>query len=77
MWEVVGYEKATKNDGSISYTVYATKPFKAADGCEGKKARRVWYRAQDISYVPVVGDVVIIETEMHGKFESVVDIWVA
>ena len=76
MWEVVGFEKIIKGDGSVSYDLYVTKDFKPGDNVCGKKARRVWYRADEVPYVPVVGDLVVIETETRGKFEIVTDIWV-
>lgn len=76
MWEVIGYERIEKTDGSTSYDLYVTKDFKPGDRVSGKKARRVWYRADEVSYVPCVGDVVVIETETRGRYEIVTDIWV-
>ena len=75
MWEVIGFEKEVKGDGSVSYTVYVTKDFNQADHRQGKKARRAWYRAAEVGYVPVIGDLVIIETETRGKYEIVIDIY--
>ena len=77
MWEVIGFESQRDDEGNVTaYTMYATKSFKGEKGA-GKKARRVWYRTEEIDYKPVVGDVVVIETETRGKYEVVTDIWVA
>lgn len=76
MWEVIGFERMVKSDGSVSYDLYAMKAFKPGENVSGKKARRFWYRADEVDYLPVVGQEVIIETEMRGKYEIVTDIWV-
>lgn len=74
MWEVVGYECQVNDEGDvISVTLYAVKPYKPDQGT-GKKARRVWYRAAEIGYMPVLGDQIMIETETRGKYEIVTDI---
>ena len=74
MWEVIGYETQENDAGEVvSITLYAVKPYKADQG-EGKKARRVWYRAAEIGYRPMLGDSIMIETEIRGKYEIVTDI---
>lgn len=74
MWEVIGYELQENDAGEvISVTMFAIKPYKEGQGT-GKRARRVWYRANEIPYVPQVGDRVMIETETRGKYEIVTDI---
>ena len=75
MWEIIGYETKLNDEGKIeSVNLYCTKAFRDGQG-EGKRCRRVWYRASDILYRPAVGDQVFIETEVRGKFEFVVDIF--
>lgn len=75
MWEVIGYE-VQRNAENIAtgITMFAIKPYKEGAG-EGSKARRVWYRPQEISYKPVLGDKVCIDTETRGKYEIVTDIY--
>lgn len=74
MWEVVGYEYQANDAGEVtSYTLFAVKDYKPGQGT-GKKARRVWYRAAEIGYTPVLGDQIMIETETRGKYEIVTDI---
>lgn len=75
MWEVVGFEKNVKAVGSVSFDLYVTKDFKPGENVSGKKARRFWYRVNEVNYEPVVGDLVVIETETRGKYEIVTDIW--
>ena len=74
MWEVIGYELQENDAGEvISVTTFAVKAYKEGQGT-GKRARRVWYRANEISYLPMVGDRVMIETETRGKYEIVTDV---
>lgn len=74
MWEVIGFELQENDAGEVvSVTLFAIKPYKEGQGV-GKRARRVWYRASEISYMPVVGDQVMIETETRGKYEIVTDV---
>lgn len=74
MWEVIGYELQENDAGEVvSVTMFAIKAYKEGQGT-GKRARRVWYRANEISYLPVVGDRVMIETETRGKYEIVTDV---
>ena len=77
MWEVIGYEVSSNQEGAITgYTLYCTKPFKGSEG-NGSKAKRFWYRP-GLGYEPEVGDRVFIEVEMrtYGQkaIEVVVDI---
>lgn len=77
MWEVIGFESQRNDAGEVvAYTVYATKPFKGDPGA-GSKARRIWYRTSEISYQPVLGDRIYIDTETRGKYEIVTDIYAA
>lgn len=75
MWEVIGFEKDVKPDGSVAYTLYATKDFNQAENRQGKKCRSEWYRAANIGYIPVIGDLVMIETEARGKYQVITDIY--
>ena len=77
MWEVIGFELQENDAGEvISVTMFAIKAYKEGQGT-GKRARRVWYRANEISYMPTVGDLVMIETETRGKYEIVTDVFPA
>ena len=76
MWEIIGYEEQVRDDGSASYTIYSAKDMKTDNGCYGRKVRRDWYKVDQVHYVPKIGDLVIIETELRGKYQVVVDIWV-
>lgn len=74
MWEVIGYELQENDAGEVvSVTMFAIKAYKEGQGT-GKRARRVWYRANEIPYMPMVGDLVMIETETRGKYEIVTDV---
>lgn len=77
MWEVIGFTKSlVQREGQQDYTaydLYVKKPMKQDDS-QGCKCRRFWFRAHEINYTPGVGDIVIIETEVRGKFEVLVDI---
>lgn len=74
MWEVIGFERQKNDLGeTTAFTVYAVKPFKGDPGA-GSKARRIWYRASEIEYVPMIGDFIIVDTETRGKYEIVTDI---
>ena len=75
MWEVIGFETQVNDEGKVmSYTLYAVKDFSEGKG-SGKRCRRVWYRSSEISYVPLLGDRVLIESELRGKYEAVIDIY--
>lgn len=74
MWEVIGFETQLNDAGEITaYTIHAVKAYPEGKG-HGKRGKRVWYRTSEIGYVPDVGDTVLIETEVRGKYEVVVDI---
>lgn len=74
MWEVIGFELQENDAGEVvSVTMFAIKEYKPGQGT-GKRARRVWYRANEIPYIPVVGERVMIETETRGKYEIVTDV---
>ena len=77
MWEVIGFSQSVvQREGSQAYTaydLYVKKPMKQQDG-EGCKCRRFWFRAHEINYTPTVGDIIIVETELRGKFEALIDI---
>ena len=74
MWEVIGFEAQENDEGQITaYTVYLAKPFKEGQG-HGKRCKRYWYRTNEQSYVPDVGDTVMVETEVRGKYEVLLDI---
>lgn len=77
MWEVVGYDKSfikQENGGYEAYNLHLIRPYAPGVNCEGKRCRTVWYRAHEISYVPVLGETVFVETEQRGKYTVVVDI---
>lgn len=75
MWEVIGFEEQLNDAGEVTaYSVHAVKAFPDGKG-HGKRCRRVWYRTSEVGYKPFVGDNVIIETEVRGKFEAVIDIF--
>lgn len=75
MWEVIGYEIQKNVEGiETGITLFCTKPYRNGQG-EGCKARRVWYRPNEIAYRPVVGDRICIDTETRGKYEIVMDIY--
>lgn len=77
MWEIIGYETQKNVEGLITaYTVHAVKAYREGQG-HGKRGKRIWYRASEQGYRPVVGDMVVIETEMRGKWEVVSDIYSA
>lgn len=74
MWEVIGYETQENDAGEITaYTVHLTKPYIEGKGA-GKRGKRIWYRTTEHAYKPAVGDTVLVETEVRGKFEALVDI---
>ena len=74
MWEVIGFELQQNDAGEVtSVTLFAIKPYKEGQGV-GQRARRVWYRANEINYIPQVGEKVMIETETRGKYEIVTDV---
>ena len=78
MWEVIGYEKSfVQRDAQAGYeafNLYVKKPVKPSPGAEGCKCRSFWFRAHEINYIPQVGDTVIVETEVRGKYEIILDI---
>lgn len=75
MWEVIGYEIQKNVEGiATGITLFATKPYRGDQGV-GAKARRVWYRPNEIPYNPCLGDMVCIDTETRGKYEIVTDIY--
>lgn len=75
MWKVIGYEEQTNDEGDVTaITMYAVKDMREKQGV-GKKARRVWYRTNEIDYRPAIDEVVFIETETRGKYEVVTDIY--
>ena len=77
MWEIVGFETSFDESGSVkSYTFYCQKPVDPKDGFEGLKCKREWYRADQVQYVPQIGDHVIIEKEDYGKFQVITNIYV-
>lgn len=77
MWEVIGFEETLNDEGvCTAITLYAVKPFRQGQG-EGKRAKRIWYRTSEQTYRPIVGDHVVIETEVRGKYEVVSDIYQA
>ena len=77
MWEVIGYTKSiVQREGQQPYTaydLYVKKPMKQLDS-EGCKCRRFWYRAHEINYTPEVGNIIIVEIEVRGKYEILTDI---
>ena len=78
MWEVIGYEKSfvqrEGQNGYEAFNLHVKKPVSPGPNAEGCRCRTFWYRAHEISYVPNVGDTVIIETELRGKYEIIRDI---
>lgn len=77
MWKVIGYEEQTNDEGQVTaITMYAVKDMRDNQGV-GQKARRVWYRTNEIGYRPKIGEVVFVETETRGKYEIVTDIFPA
>lgn len=73
MWEVIGYEVSSNQEGEITgYTLYATKPFKGSEG-NGSKAKRFWYRP-NIDYKPVVGEKVFIDVEVRTFGQKSVEV---
>lgn len=77
MWEIIGFETQENEVGEVTaYTVHAAKAYREGKG-HGRYGKRVWYRASEIDYVPVVGERVIIETEVRGKYEVVIDVYQA
>lgn len=74
MWEVLGFEKQEDDAGEVmAYTVHLAKDYRT--GGEGKRTKRVWYRTSEQGYKPVVGQTVMVETEVRGKYEALVDIY--
>lgn len=77
MWEIIGFTRSViQKEGQAPYNafdIYVSKPLNTLDS-EGRKCRRYWYRANEINYTPVVGDVVLIDCEIRGKYEIIVDI---
>lgn len=74
MWEVIGFETQEDDAGQVTaYTVHLTKEYRA--GGTGKRSKRIWYRKSEHTYEPVVGQTVMVETEVRGKFEALVDIY--
>lgn len=81
MWEVIGYEKSyiqPKDNGAPYWAceLWVAKPYKSGENTEsaGKRCKRVWYRMSEIPYEPVLGQTVLIETSVRGKYEFVDDI---
>lgn len=77
MWEIIGYTRQlVQKENQQPYNafeIYVSKPMNTPDS-EGRKARRFWYRSTDVNYVPVVGDIVLIDVEVRGKYEIICDI---
>ena len=78
MWEVIGYERSiVQKDGQPAYTavnLHVKKPVQPGADADGCRCKTYWYREHEVAYAPGVGDTVIIETELRGKFEVVRDI---
>lgn len=81
MWEVIGFEISdiTPKDGGAAYRaceLWLAKDYKPGEktACQGKRCKRVWYRMSEITYQPVLGETVLVETEVRGKYEFVADI---
>lgn len=78
MWEVIGFEKQfiqrEGKPGYEAYNLYVKKSLPVMLNCEGERCKTYWYRAAEVAYVPSVGDAVLIETELRGKYEIVRDI---
>ena len=78
MWEVIGYEKQfIQREGQAgyeAYNLYVKKALPLAPNCEGERCKTYWYRAHEFGYAPHVGDTVIVETELRGKYEIIRDI---
>ena len=78
MWEVIGYERSVvQREGQASYTavnLHVKKPVLPGTDAAGCRCKTYWYREHEVVYAPCVGDTVIIETELRGKFEVVRDI---
>lgn len=73
MWEVIGFEVSSNQEGEITgYTLYATKPFKGSEG-HGNKAKRFWYRP-NIEYKPTVGEKVFIDVEVRTFGQKSVEV---
>ena len=77
MWEIIGFETQENDAGEVTaYTVHAVKAYREGQG-QGKRGKRIWYRASEQGYRPVVGEKVVIEVEVRGKYEVVTDIYPA
>ncbi|MBQ8239832.1 MAG: hypothetical protein IJZ38_03180 [Bacteroides sp.] len=78
MWEVIGFEKSfvqrDQQSGYEAITLHVKKPVQPGSNAAGCRCKSYWYRAHEISYVPQVGDTVIVETEVRGKYEIIRDI---
>lgn len=73
MWEVIGYEVSSNEQGEVTgYTLYLIKPFKGSEGF-GTKASREWYRP-NIGYKPAIGDKIVLDKEQRGKYMVITDI---
>ena len=78
MWEVIGFEKSfVQRDGQPGYVainLHVKKPVTPGPNAEGCRCKTYWYREHEINYTPCVGDTVIVETEVRGKYEVIRDI---
>lgn len=75
MWEIIGFDTQVNEAGGVTaYTIYCTKENTGDNRC-GLKCKREWYRTENVSYVPQIGDKVIIEKEDYGKFSVITEIY--